>query len=236
MTTTARYDEVADFYEQFAPDSYDESPLAELLELAGDVAGLRLLDLACGHGRVTRELARRGAEVVGADISAELIDKARAYQAANPLPLSYVHVDVTSPDVLSGEVFDGATCHFALADIDDLDGVAATVARTVRPGGFFAFALLHPCFSGWPSKAASSAWSPERGYYHEGWWQPVAPTHGLRTRVGANHRMLSTYITTLAAHGLMVETMLEPGPPADWLTEPPAGGAVPVYLAARCRR
>jgi 2-polyprenyl-3-methyl-5-hydroxy-6-metoxy-1,4-benzoquinol methylase len=74
--TPARYDEIADFYEAFAPDVYDDPPTPALLSLLGDVSGLRLLDLACGHGRLARELARRGARVVGIDISAALLDKA----------------------------------------------------------------------------------------------------------------------------------------------------------------
>ena len=59
MIRSARYDDVADFYEDFAPDVYDAPPMAALLHLVGNVAGLQLLDLACGHGRLTRELARR---------------------------------------------------------------------------------------------------------------------------------------------------------------------------------
>jgi 2-polyprenyl-3-methyl-5-hydroxy-6-metoxy-1,4-benzoquinol methylase len=52
-------------------------------------AGLRVLDLACGQGRLSRELARRGARVVGLDISNELLDKARAVEKDEPLGISY---------------------------------------------------------------------------------------------------------------------------------------------------
>ena len=64
----ARYDPVADFYVS-GFDSTDDSVSAALLDLLGPVAGLRVLDIACGHGRLTRELARRGAEAVGIDVS-----------------------------------------------------------------------------------------------------------------------------------------------------------------------
>jgi 2-polyprenyl-3-methyl-5-hydroxy-6-metoxy-1,4-benzoquinol methylase len=64
----ARYDAVAEFYiDGF--DSIDDPASLALLELLGPVAGLRVLDVACGHGRVTRALARRGASVVGIDLS-----------------------------------------------------------------------------------------------------------------------------------------------------------------------
>lgn len=236
MLTTARYDLVADFYEEFAPDTYDDPPLVELFRLSGDVAGLRLVDLACGHGRVTREFARRGAQVAGVDLSSALIGKAQAYQTEHPLPITYVHANAASPDVLNGERFDGAACHFGLSDIDDLEGAVATVARLLQPDGFFTFSIIHPCFPGWETKQANPSWQPGRGYYQEGWWQATSPTHGLRPRVGANHRMLSTYLNTLAKHKLLVEEVAEPTPPADWLAEPPTAGPVPIYFVARCRR
>lgn len=126
---TARYDSVADFYEVFAPDRYDDPPLTARLRLIGDVSGLRLLDLTCGHGRLTRELARRGARVVGIDLSSALLDKARARELIDLLGITYVHGDAASPQALTGEVFDAVACSFGLLDIDDLDGAIATVAR-----------------------------------------------------------------------------------------------------------
>jgi 2-polyprenyl-3-methyl-5-hydroxy-6-metoxy-1,4-benzoquinol methylase len=75
---------------------YDPAAAA-LLDLTGAPAGLRILDLACGHGRITRELARRGADVTGADISAALIGKALEAERADPLGARYAHADVCSP-------------------------------------------------------------------------------------------------------------------------------------------
>jgi SAM-dependent methyltransferase len=236
MIPSARYDAFADFYEQFAPDAYDDPAMAALLRLIGDVTGLRILDLACGHGRLTRELAQRGGHVVGLDISIGLLEKARAREAASPLHISYVHADATSSQALAGELFDAVTCSFGLLDIDDLDGAAATVARVLRPGGFFSFSMLHPCFPGWPTKQASPNWQPGQGYYREGWWLAETPAHGLRPRVGANHRMLSTYLNTFARHGLAIEEVAEPPPILEWLADPPGVGPVPVYFVARYRR
>jgi SAM-dependent methyltransferase len=213
---------------------YDDPPMAALLQLIGDVTSFQLLDLACGHGRLTRELARRGAHVVGVDISAVLLGVAHAREMEHPLHISYIQADAASA-ALEGTKFDGVICNFGLSDIDDLEGAIATVARVLRPSGFFAFSLLHPCFPGWESKQATPSWSPERGYYVEGWWRPSSPAHGLRPRVGANHRMLSSYLNTFAQYQLVIEQMAEPPPPSDWLAEPPLGGPVPIYLVGRCR-
>jgi SAM-dependent methyltransferase len=85
VTTPARYDAVADFYEVGFPDTYDDSATAGLLDVTGPVAGLDVLDLACGHGRISRELARRGGRVLGLDISGRLIGRAEAIERADPL-------------------------------------------------------------------------------------------------------------------------------------------------------
>jgi SAM-dependent methyltransferase len=232
----ARYDRIVDFYEAFAPDLYGDPPTAALLSLTGDVSNLRLLDLACGHGRMARELARRGADVVGVDLSEALLARARDREQELPLGITYVHADVAGADALAGAVFDGVVCHFGLSDIDDLAGAVATVSRVVQPGGFFTFSILHPCFPGWESRGANPSWRPGRGYYVEGWWQADGPPGGLRPRVGANHRLLSTYLNTLARNSLLVEEMAEPAPPADWIAAAPSGGPVPVYLVVRCRK
>jgi len=231
--TTARYDEIADFYDARAGQSVTDPATAALFELAGEVGGLRLLDLACGPGRVARELARRGARVTGLDISAVLLGKAEAAEAGQPLGIHYVHSDATLSGALYGELFDGVACNYGLSDIDDLDGLLDTVARLLAPGGWFVWSLLHPCFPGWDEDAPSS-WPPDRGYFREGWW--LASNTGFRGKVGSNHRTLSTYVNALIGHGLMLERLAEPPPRADWLRRLPGAAPVPEYLVGRCWR
>src|SRR6266511_1305510 len=125
MSTRARYDEVVGFYEAENPDDYSAPVDQAFLAMVGQVAGLRVLDVACGAGRISRELARRGAEVVGVDISAGLVARARSAEEAEPLGVLYRIGDIASPDSFAGERFDLATCHFGLSDIDDLDGAVA---------------------------------------------------------------------------------------------------------------
>jgi SAM-dependent methyltransferase len=235
-TPLARYDAIADFYETFAPDAYDDTVAIALLEIIGDVSGLRLLDLACGQGRFSREMARCGAHVTGIDLSAAQLERAYRREQENPLGITYIHDNAASPDALAGQSFDAVVCHYGLSDIDDLDGVIATVVRVLRPGGFFAFSIVHPCFPGWESTSANPSWQPGSGYFQEGWWIADGPANGIRPKVGANHRMVSTYLNTLTRNGLILEEMREPEPPMHWLNAPPAVGPVPIYLVARCRK
>jgi 2-polyprenyl-3-methyl-5-hydroxy-6-metoxy-1,4-benzoquinol methylase len=226
----ARYDAVADFYIS-GFDAADDPASVALLDLLGPVAGLRVLDVACGHGRISRELARRGAEVAGIDISAALISKARQTEQNEPLGIRYIHADVTAQGAFGEGGFDAATCNFGLSDIDDLDAAIIAVSDALRPGGSSVFSILHPCFAG--GKDISGSWPAAGSYYDEGHWTAQGVRSGLRRLVGANHRTLSTYLATLRRHGLWLDELAEPLPPPDW---DPAHDAdrQPVFLAARC--
>jgi SAM-dependent methyltransferase len=228
----ARYDEIAEFYiEGF--DSIDDPASRALLDLLPPVAGLRVLDVACGHGRVTRELARREASVVGIDLSGALIARAMEAERDERLGIRYLHDDVTRPGSLGGfrRSLDLATCNFGLSDIDDLDAAISAVGDALKPGGCFVFSIVHPCFAG--STDIAGSWPASGSYYEEGHWMAQVTRSELRRRVGANHRTLSTYLATLRRHGLWLDELAEPLPNPGY---DPAHVAdrQPVFLAARC--
>jgi SAM-dependent methyltransferase len=227
--TQARYDAVADFYVS-GFDSVDDPATRGLLDLLGPVAGLRVVDVACGHGRITRELARRGAQATGIDISAKLIGKAREIEEHEPLGLRYLHADMAAARTLGDERFDAATCNFGLSDIDDLDPAIAAVSAALHPRGCFVFSILHPCFAG--GKDISGAWPADGSYYGEGHWTAGEAKSALRRQVGANHRMLSTYLGTLRRHGLWLDQLTEPLPEPDW-DQAHDADRKPVFLVAR---
>ncbi len=216
----ARYDEYAEWYEQWVADA--QPLIASYPDLLPTVTGERVLDIACGQGRMSRYLFGLGAaEVVGVDISAAMLRKARD---TGPEDIAYVHGDVTRhPAWWDGQQFDGCTCELALMDIDDLAGALSTVTTVLRPGGWFVASIVHPCLPG--SERGLSSWPPGEGYDGEGWW--TSPDHspeGVRIRVGATHRKLSTFLNALLDAGLEAERFVEPPAP------------VPTYLLWRCRR
>ena len=52
--------------------------------MPGEVRGDRVLDLACGHGRISRYLAERGAVVTAVDLSVNLLARARDLESSTP--------------------------------------------------------------------------------------------------------------------------------------------------------
>lgn len=227
---TARYDLVADSY-GVGFDASTVSATRKLMELVGSVEGMRVLDVACGHGLITREIARRGAgRVLGIDLSAGLLRRAAEEEQADPLGVEYVEADASSRESLVDEEFDIVVSNFGLSDIDDLDGLCAVVARVLTRGGTFVFSILHPCFPGCPD--VSGAWPAEGSYYDENWWAATGQKSTLRQVVGSNHRMVSTYLNALHRHGLTLEGLHEPEPDAFLIERSPEMAQYPVYLVA----
>lgn len=221
MADAARYDPVADWYVE-KTHGWDAEPLALLPD---DIAGQRVLDLACGAGRISRWLAEQGgARITGVDLSAGLLAHGRQIESAEPRGITYVHGSATDTKWWDGVPYDGVLCHMALMDIDDLDAAFRTAATVLAPGGWFSFSILHPCFPGGDEQSWSglSSWPPEHGYTREGWWNTNGD--GIRGHVGSNHRMLATYLNAMLGAGFLPERFEE------------RGTSLPAILIVRCRR
>ncbi|HET7129180.1 MAG TPA: class I SAM-dependent methyltransferase [Gaiellaceae bacterium] len=111
---------------------------ASLYELLPPPSGLTL-DAGCGEGRLTRELASRGYDVIGVDASEALVAEARS---AHPDG----RYEVATIDVLP--VADGAVelvvCVNVLPHVHDLGTAAAELARVLAPGGMLLIGTIHP--------------------------------------------------------------------------------------------
>ena len=237
--TAAPYDAIADWYDELTRTTplYRELILPATLDLAGNVTGKNVLDIACGQGMVSRELARRGASVTGIDISVKLLEVARRYELDEPLGIDYRHGNAETLDRFEDNSRDGVTCGMALMNIDDLDACAHAVKRVLRPRGWLVASITHPCF-----QTPDSDWieTPEgparqvRGYFNECYWESTNPD-GVRGKVGEHHRTLSTYINTFARVGLYCERTLEPVAAGQRAEDVPGNLEVPSILIVRFR-
>ena len=115
--------------------TYLEQPSA--LALLGDLNGLSALDLGCGEGHYTRLLKQLGAsQVLGVDLSSDMIELARQQERSHPLGIDYRVCDAgalklqTKADlVFAGYLFNHAR------DRDELRAQFNTISGLLRPGG-----------------------------------------------------------------------------------------------------
>ncbi len=110
-----------------------------LFQMAGDINGLRVLDLACGEGFYTRKLKQAGAtEVLGVDISSGMIELAETIEEDRPLGCRYqVHDVATMP---STGTFDLVVAMYLLNYAKTKEGLLAfceAAYRQLDQGGRF---------------------------------------------------------------------------------------------------
>jgi len=174
------FDGQAEHFEQ-AKVSRDAESLARFVGFAGLPPGSRVLDAGCGPGLVAEAFLEAGCDVVGVDLSAEMVRRARERCARFG---GRARVEQRSLFALGGEPpFDAALSRNVLHHVEDPRAFVAAQARHVRPGGM----VLALDLSGDPD--------PERG----AWLQEIE-----RARDGTHTRTLTAgeLLDLLGAAGL----------------------------------
>jgi trans-aconitate methyltransferase len=155
---------------------------ASLLQLLEPQRGERILDLGCGTGQLTSEIAQCGAHVSGLDYSADMLADARK----NFPELAFILGDAANFNF--PEPFDAVFSNAVLHWVKDAEGAVASIARALRPGGRFVAefggkgniasvqAALRAVLG--PGADEQSPW-----YYPSiGEYAPILERHGLEVR------------------------------------------------------
>ncbi len=141
-TTRATWFE--DFFHGVANDLWRKFATPELNAAEADFltgvfgAKARLLDVPCGNGRLSLELARRGCRVTGVDISKEFIIEATGHSTKSGVAAEWVNSDMRQ--LPWNAEFDGAFCwgnSFGYLEYNGMMAFVAGVARALKPGGRF---------------------------------------------------------------------------------------------------
>ena len=107
------------------------------MDRLGDVDGKRVLDVGCGTGATTRELYRRGAEVLGIDLS----ERMTAYARQQASGLSGIEHRVgTVEELPADEPFDALFSRFGVMFFADPVAAFRRLRSLTQPGGRIAYA------------------------------------------------------------------------------------------------
>jgi SAM-dependent methyltransferase len=217
--TTARYDGLADWYdERYVAGQNDHQP--GLLELLGPGSG-PCLDLGCGTGRNFETIRATGRSVVGLDYSADQLRLART-RTDEPLMIG----DAGSLPFAVGS-FDTVMVMWISTDVDDFGQVVLEATRVLRPGGVLVAYGVHPCFNGPHVKWNEDGSRLVHPTYRQPGWHTESPYwgDGIRRHVGMHHLTLATYLNAFLIPALTLEHIKEPDT-----------AGVPYSLAVRARR
>jgi len=179
------------------------------LHILGDVPGLDVLELGCGAAQWSIELARRGARVVGLDLSQRQLDHASRLIEAAGVEVSLIHASaeaVPLPDASQDVIF----CDHGAMVFADPHATVPEAARLLRDGGVLAFSMHTPIAEiSWPADVDGPVERLANDYF------------GMhRVDLGdAGHAEFQLpygeWIRLFARHGLVVEDLVELQPAVD---------------------
>lgn len=127
-----------EMWEKAATDEWTQQEVDFLLSTLNVPPGATLLDVQCGSGRHTIELAKRGFTMTGLDISAEFLATLTERAAAEQLSIRVIQGDILTTQ--PSQLFDGAYClgnGFGYVSYEGMNAFVHNVSAALKPGARF---------------------------------------------------------------------------------------------------
>lgn len=205
-------------------------------KLLGDISGKRVLDVACGAGRFSRQMADMGAEVLAVDFCEKFLERAKKRTPDEMKNIKYRYVDATDKFQLlklgTGQ-FDAVVCTMGLMDMSNIEPLFDSLPDLLKSGGMFVFSIMHPCFQNYESTAfleetEFDGRTEKRSgvkisrYIKPEHWKGIG-VKGQPERHYHFHRPLSLIFSMAFKKGLVVDGFEEPILPASQESVNPVG-------------
>jgi SAM-dependent methyltransferase len=195
--------------------------------------GGRTLDIGCGEGRVSRDLAARGHRVTAIDGSPTLLAAAREAQPHGEFLLADA-ADLPFPDAS----FELAVAYNVLMDVQDMPGAVREAARVLRPGGRFCLCVTHPLADAgkFETQEPDAPFVIRGSYFGPRRFDETFESNGLTMRFCGWCYSVEEYARAFEDAGLLIEALREPAQLVDVVAADPAEGRwqrVPMFLFAR---
>ncbi|PKM37602.1 MAG: bifunctional 3-demethylubiquinol 3-O-methyltransferase/2-polyprenyl-6-hydroxyphenol methylase [Gammaproteobacteria bacterium HGW-Gammaproteobacteria-10] len=123
---------------------HDINPLRiRFIQEHAEINGKRIVDVGCGGGILSEGLAKNGADVLGIDLSEELIDIADLHGLESGVNAHYRKISAEALAEEQSEGFDHVTCMEMLEHVPDPASIVRACAKLVKPGGTVFFSTLN---------------------------------------------------------------------------------------------
>ncbi|WP_316569466.1 class I SAM-dependent methyltransferase [Neobacillus sp. YIM B06451] len=200
------WDEVAHrFYGRNPLPEYGPlAPNEEDLNLFGDVAGLKILEIGCGSGHSLHYLDSKNVrELWGLDLSKTQIGAAKELLRSAKTPIKLFESPMEENPGIPIDYFDIVFSIYALGWTADLNQTVRNVHSYLAQGGVFIFSWEHPLYNRVKNVDGTvmitKSYHEEGPYDHEAWGHPAI----------MQQFRLSTYINTLIENGFTIEKVVE---------------------------
>lgn len=181
-----------------------KTPSEETLQLFGNMAGAKVLDIGCGSGHSLKYLSEQGAkELWGLDLSTRQIENAEGLLKGIGLTPKLFNAPMEVNPGLPLGYFDAVYSIYALGWTQDLDTTIELVASYLKPNGIFIFSWDHPLMSCVTEIDGQLTFDSP---YHE---EDIFNFTKADQPMTVINRKMSTYINTLSKHGIFVEQLIE---------------------------
>jgi SAM-dependent methyltransferase len=176
--------------------------------LLGDVAGARVLEVGCGSAPCSRWLARAGARPVALDLSAAMLRHAAELGATTGISVPLVQAGAERLPFADGS-FDVVCSAFgAVPFVAEPERVMREVARVLRPGGRWVFAVNHPMRWMFSDDPGPGGLTVQQSYFDRTPYLEVNDEGGA-TYV-EHHRTLGDRVRDVVTAGLVLDDLVEP--------------------------
>lgn len=211
-----------------------------ILDIIPNVSNMKVVDIGCGNGHLSRFLSKIGGNIFGIDNSEEMINYCKSYN----LNINFENLDITSDDIPYNNFFDIAIFNNSMQDMKDYEKGLNNAYKMLKSGGELLIVVKHPCFHG---RSDGCGWrvTTERGdtfttghglteleknkskydadyflmddYFNKS--EHVREWYGLKTTSYA--RTLHEYINAIIKANFTIQSVTEPVPILDGKQENP---------------